>query len=137
MGGQHCQNDGGTHIQGVLEERLKANMVTCESGTIREEKRTVELPQETPTQTQQSDPDLKKLHHGGESLDQLGEHCAKVYDTSYSTRKEMESYACYETDDEFLFSRGTLQKASQEGVSVQLPYRGRSSLLQGIYTNRM
>ena len=119
-----------TLIQGVLEERLKTHMITYESGTMEDEKRMLELNQETPTQTLPPDPDLKKPHHGGESWDQLGEHCARVFDTCYSTKREMESYASYEIDDESLFNRETVQKASQNGLYVEPPYQGRSSFLQ-------
>ena len=99
----------------------------------------MELNRETPTQTLPPDPDLKKPHHGGESWDQLGEHCARVFDTCYSTKREMQSYASYEIDDESLFNRETVQKASKTDCMYIFPPRnlyrqrgdGREPKIQG------
>ena len=42
-----------------------------------------------------------------------------------------------EIEDEFLFNRETVERVSQEGLHMGLPYQGRSSFLQEIYTDRV
>ena len=43
----------------------------------------------------------------------MGEHCAKVYNTSYNTLNKKESYASYETDNKLLISERNVQKTCQ------------------------
>ena len=68
---------------------------------------------ETPTPTPAPAPNLKQTYHGEESWNTLGEHCAKVYNTSYNTLNEKESYASYETDNKLLISERNVQKTCQ------------------------
>ena len=63
----------------------------------------------------------------------MGEHCAKVYNTSYNTLNEKESYASYETDNKLLISERNVQKTCQVEEGIQPPSSDRSTYLQGIY----
>ena len=80
---------------------------------------TVKLHQGTPTQPR------RMPHLGGEFWNQLGEHCARVFDTEYSTDREQETSVSVVTENEFLIYKEAEEKVSQEEIHKGASLPGR------------